>query len=313
MSTPNTPEKTPVDILRSLLKDPAKFQSYAHHRFTQINRIEEERYKLPDYQHKEARKNKKLNRYSDIVPYDNNCIKLTDKRLGFSHDDYINASWIVAPHDIPRVYIATQGPTPHTLIDFWRLVVEQQVPVIVCLTAQMDGKVEKCARYWPVGDQTLEWTQHGMTVKVINVQEETENTEAACIQRTIQVSFYNQDQVVEEAKVTQLQFLGWPDHGVPKETNKVIGLIQLTRQLQEANKPVLVHCSAGCGRTGTFCVIDSAEVLVRNNPQFMLDPIFYLTDEFRKQRTTMVQAEAQYGFCYQALLDFLEVKERGNE
>ncbi|KAI8360760.1 protein-tyrosine phosphatase-like protein [Choanephora cucurbitarum] len=310
MSTSEVANKPTIEILRNLLKDQAKFQLYAHHRFAQVNDLEEERYQLPDYQHTEAQKNNKLNRYSDIVPYDNNCIKLTDKRLGPTQDDYINASWIVAPHDIPRVYIATQGPTPHTIADFWRLVVEQQVPVIVCLTAQMDGKVEKCARYWPVGDQALEWTHHDVTIKVVNVAEESENEEAACIQRTIQVSFYHQDQLVEETKVTQLQFLGWPDHGVPKETNKVIGLIQLTRQLQETNKPVLVHCSAGCGRTGTFCVIDSAEVLVRNNPQFRMDPVFYLTDEFRKQRTTMVQAEAQYGFCYRALLDFLDLESK---
>ncbi|RCH82308.1 protein tyrosine phosphatase, non-receptor type 12 [Rhizopus stolonifer] len=293
-------------VLESLIREPAKFQSYVRQRFAQINRLEEERYKFPQYQHKEARKHDKLNRYSDIVPYDGNCIKLKDTRLGSGHDGYINASWIIAPHDIPRVYIATQGPTPNTLIDFWRLVLEQHVPVIVCLTAQMDGKIEKCARYWPVGDQVLEFIQQDVTVKVSNIKQERQDAEADCILRTISVGFYRHDELIQEARVTQLQFLGWPDHGVPNQTAKVIGLVRLTRQLQETNKPVLVHCSAGCGRTGTFCVIDTAEVLLRTHPDFSLDPVFFLTDEFRKQRTTMVQAEAQYSFCYKALLDFIE-------
>lgn len=301
-----------LELVKAILQDKARFQQYVHQRFNQINEMELMRSTSPQYQHEEANRNKKLNRYFNIVPFDNNCIKLTDTRLGQSDDDYINASWILAPYNIPRFYIATQGPTSTTLIDFWRMVVEKHVPVIVCLTPQMESGMEKCGRYWPLQDDDLVLKSGNGNIRVVvkNSKKERKDTEADCIVRSLAVEFYYNDEKVEQASVTQLQFLGWPDHGVPKETNKVIALIKLTRQLQEANKPVLVHCSAGCGRTGTFCVIDTAETLLRmNQHDVLIDPIFAITDEFRKQRTTMVQAESQFAFCYRALNDFFEQEE----
>lgn len=301
-------ENKSLELVRAIIADKSRFIHYAHQKFSQVNELEMQRSLI--YQHEEARRNAKLNRYFNIVPYDHNCIKLTDQRLGRTTDDYINASWILAPSDIPRLYIATQGPTSSTLMDFWRLVVERHVPVIVCLTPQTENNVEKCARYWPEGDEIKRFVQDTITVIVRNIKMERKDSEADCIVRTISVEFYRDDQLVEKARVTQLHFLGWPDHGVPKETGKVIALIKLTRQLQETNKPVLVHCSAGCGRTGTFCVIDSAEALVRmNRKDCLVDPVFLLTDEFRKQRTTMVQAQPQFNFCYKALIDFIDQEE----
>ncbi|KAI8643116.1 protein-tyrosine phosphatase-like protein [Parasitella parasitica] len=314
MNTRKVPNKSLL-WLKSTLKDSKDFRQYVHQNFSSINEMEQARSGGLLYQHEIAKRNKKLNRYYNIVPFDNNCIKLTDTRLGCTSDDYINASWIVAPYDIPQTYIATQGPTSSTLVDFWRMVIEKHVPVIVCLTPQIENGIEKCGRYWPLMDEELILKAVNSNIKVVvkNIKKERKDTEADCIVRSILVEFYyngqDEDILIEQARVTQLQFLGWPDHGVPKETNNVIALIQLTRQLQETNKPVLVHCSAGCGRTGTFCVIDSVEAFLRMGKNCLIDPVFAITDEFRKQRTTMVQAESQFAFCYKALLDFINQEE----
>ncbi|KAI9481223.1 MAG: protein-tyrosine phosphatase-like protein [Benjaminiella poitrasii] len=309
-----------IKFLRNLVRDPQRFQYYCHQKYLVVNSLEMKRRGVKTYRQDRALRNEALNRYYNILPYDRNRVILSDPRLGpaGSNDDdddedgYINASWIFAPFEIPRTYIATQGPTLATLVDFWRMVVEEHVPVIVCLTPTSEDGFEKCARYWPLGDDTMHLrhtVDREINVKISNMKKERRDTEADCIVRTIMVQFYRNDQLIEQARVTQLQFLGWPDHGVPTDTTKVIGLIRLTRQLQEAGRPTVVHCSAGCGRTGTFCVIDSAEVLLRTQKNLTLDPIFILTDEFRKQRTTMVQALSQYGFCYNALLDFIDQEE----
>jgi protein tyrosine phosphatase len=297
-----------LELLKSILKDSTRFKQYALQKFAQVNENEEVRSIEPLYQQLTARHNEQLNRYSNIVPYDSNCTKLTDTRFGL-HGDYINASWILAPYDIPKFYIATQGPISTTLYDFWRLVVEKHVSIIVCLTPEIEKNVLKCGRYWPLENEALCLTRpdSGHYVIVKNIKKSRNDMDANCIVRTISIEMYNgQEELLETRQVTQLQFLGWPDHGAPTETNHVIALIKLTRQFEQENKPVLVHCSAGCGRTGTFCVVDTAEYLVRTKPDLLIDPIFLLTDAFRKQRTTMVQAQSQYNFCYKALKDFMD-------
>ncbi|KAI9347122.1 protein-tyrosine phosphatase-like protein [Pilaira anomala] len=299
---------TSMELLKSILMDKTRFQHYAHQKFSRILELEKERSISTEYQHKEARRNESLNRYSNIFPFDNNCIKLSDKRLG--DREYINASWILAPYGIPKSYIATQGPIQSTLVDFWRLVIEKEVTVIVCLTPEIENKMEKCARYWPIGDESLNLEQDGISVTIKNIKTERQDRDANCIVRTISVEFFDSEQIlIKKQRVTQLHFLGWPDHGVPNDTKNVISLIRLTRQFQEGMKPVLVHCSAGCGRTGTFCVIDSGEALLKEKKDLLIDPVFLLTDAFRKQRTTMVQAQAQYNFCYKALKDFIDTEE----
>lgn len=298
-----------LDLLKSILLDKTRFTQYAHQKFSRIIELEKERSVGDEYQHKEARRNEDLNRYSNIIPFDNNCIKLRDKRLG--ETEYINASWILGPYGVPKNYIATQGPIQSTLIDFWRLVIEKQVPVIVCLTPEIENRIEKCARYWPIGEEIKLFENEVIQLKVSNIKTERQDIESNCIVRTILVQVFDKTTgaKIESARVTQLHFMGWPDHGVPTDTKNVISLIKLTRQFQEDMKPVLVHCSAGCGRTGTFCVIDTAEALLQSNKNLLVDPIFVVTDAFRKQRTTMVQAQSQYNFCYKALKDFMDTEE----
>jgi tyrosine-protein phosphatase non-receptor type 12/18/22 len=289
--------------LNILFQDQDRFSAYTNAQFTRLNHREKQQ-KRSGFTYTEARNNESRNRYYNITPFDNNCVELTNDQLG--SNDYINASWITPPLDIPVQYIATQGPIPSTIFDFWRVVVENQVPVIVCLTPEYENQLDKCACYWPTGDQALEMTSEGVALHIKNIKEERTDHASNSLVRTLSVEFIQNDTVLISSQVSQLYFQGWPDHGVPSQTNQVIGLIKLSRQLRVQNKPVLVHCSAGCGRTGTFCVVDSAELYLKENPEIELDLVFALTDDFRSQRTNMVQDLAQYEFCYRVLFDMLK-------
>ncbi|KAI8077740.1 protein-tyrosine phosphatase-like protein [Halteromyces radiatus] len=264
--------------------------------------------------------NDERNRYIDIIPFDSNRVVLST--LGPAGDDYINASWIEWQS---RRYIATQGPLPSTCGDFWRMVLEQQVNVIVCLTPEMENRRVKCAAYWPVGNDTKRYrlksrkhinhflfpSSHGdddWTIEVKNSQQEEHHSEAACIVRQVQVSCYKQQQLLQTSTVYQLQFLGWADHSVPQQTSHLNALVRLANQLQQTS-PMVVHCSAGCGRTGTFCVVDTVTGWLKHSESKedeWVDPVFEVTDAFRQQRTTMVQTASQYLFCYHAIWDYLQ-------
>ncbi|KAI9498672.1 protein-tyrosine phosphatase-like protein [Zychaea mexicana] len=308
------------------------------------------------------------NRYSNIIPFNRNRIRLERSDLlgdGIGGeetlidpsrgDDYINASLIEPPLNIPRRYIATQGPLQSTIGDFWRMIVEKNTKLIVCLSPELENDQEKCARYWPVeseckeiplgtGDdddeQQLLLNRHrtlrgllrlrnptttakrdearNVVVRVQNIEPEQVDREADCVVRRIQVSFVDtiKNSVIASETVTQLQFLGWADFSVPDQTEPVIALSDCVDRLQpQGAGPIVVHCSAGCGRTGTFCVINSGLAWLRSalssdtggsgdNGEVLDDDLVYtLADAFRKQRTTMVQAASQFLFCYRALYD----------
>ncbi|CAO3682193.1 unnamed protein product [Rhizopus stolonifer] len=226
--------------------------------------------------------------------------------MGQNH--YINANLIVAPHGISQRYIATQGPLRNTIIDFWRAVIEYNVFLVVCLTPVTENGSEKCAQYWPKTEKELTIQNENLRVKVQNIEEKQYDHEADCMIRKIGVGFYLNGQKIKETFVVHLQFLGWPDHGVPDKPDKLVALIRLARSYNKIFHPMLVHCSAGCGRTGAFCVIDAAEQLIKIN-QVVFDPIAYLTEEFRKYRMTLVETQSQFDFCYMALLKLLKEDE----
>ncbi|KAI8877958.1 receptor/non-receptor type protein-tyrosine phosphatase [Backusella circina FSU 941] len=294
---------TKNSTLNTLLQDQNTFSDYANAQFARLNHREKQQ-KTSGFTHNEAREHESRNRYYDITPFDNNCVEFTNGQLG--SNSYINASWITPPLDIPVQYIATQGPIPSTIFDFWRTIVEYQVPVIVCLTPEYENQLDKCACYWPIGDKALEIASEAVTLSVKNIKQERMDHASNSLVRTLSVEFTRKGTTLISTQVNQLHFQGWPDHGVPSQTDQVIGLIKLSRQLRVQNKPILVHCSAGCGRTGTFCVVDSAELYLKENPEIELDLVFALTDDFRSQRTNMVQDLAQYEFCYRVLMDILE-------
>ncbi|CAG8543580.1 10420_t:CDS:1 [Ambispora gerdemannii] len=256
----------------------------------------------------------KLNRYMDILPFEYNRVKLSAKRP--SKTDYINASFIEAPGNAKR-YIATQGTLQETIDDFWLMVWEQNSRIIVMLTKENEKGSQKCVQYWPLRkEQPIEFSTTGLKV---SLESEKLDADTSCIERTIILTkIPTNDGIVATASQSQsrriihLQFIGWPDHGVPDSPDIILQLIRKTNELQNINRdsregeeiidPVVVHCSAGCGRTGTFCTIDSALALLPKMPDSSSDLIFNLVRHFREQRTHMVQTLSQYQYCYLAVL-----------
>ena len=191
---------------------------------------------------------KKLDRYGDIKPNKNNSIEINKNKENKNH--YINASRINN-----KDFIATQGPKiKATVEDFWTMVDEQNSKVIVMLCKEIEGGKKKCANYW--NDQE----ELGiMKNYVINVEKEEEKKEQEYIIR--EISLHNKSNekdptIINKKIITQIHFTGWPDKGVPdiKDGNVFDHFIEMFEMVdaKKENNPVVVHCSAGVGRTGTF-------------------------------------------------------------
>ncbi len=222
-----------------------------------------------------AKSNEALNRYSDVLPYDRNRVKLRGEM------DYINASHIVSPFG--KRWIAPQGPLPHTALHFWDMVWQQTCTTIVMLTKTVENGRIKCHEYWP-SDSLV---GNGWTLRLVSTQK---HSDMALITRTFEM--YNSD---EKRTITQLHYLGWPDHGVPDSPKDLFQLLDML----DASEPAIVHCSAGVGRTGTLITIDT---LRQCKPEVWEDGdvIFDIVSHYRRQRTLMVQSFEQYYFLYQA-------------
>uniref|UniRef100_A0A0G2JUS1 protein-tyrosine-phosphatase n=1 Tax=Rattus norvegicus TaxID=10116 RepID=A0A0G2JUS1_RAT len=229
--------------------------------------------------------NSKKNRYKDVVPYDETRVILSLLQEE-GHGDYINANFIRGT-DGSQAYIATQGPLPHTLLDFWRLVWEFGVKVILMACQETENGRRKCERYWA---QEREPLQAGPFC--ITLTKETALT-ADITLRTLQVTFQK-----ESRPVHQLQYMSWPDHGVPSSSDHILTMVEEARCLQGLGPgPLCVHCSAGCGRTGVLCAVDYVRQLLLTQtipPNFSL---FEVVLEMRKQRPAAVQTENRAPIC----------------
>ncbi|KAF8795429.1 Tyrosine-protein phosphatase Lar like protein [Argiope bruennichi] len=203
--------------------------------------------------------------------------------------DYINANYCDG-YRKPKAYIATQGPLPETFCDFWRMVWEQRSATIVMMTKLEERTRIKCDQYWPSrGTET-----YGvMYVKYTEVSE----LASYCI-RTFHLQRVG---FPETREVRQFQFTAWPDHGVPEHPT---AFLMFLRRVQAMNPmdagPIVVHCSAGVGRTGCFIVIDS--MLERLKHETTVDIYGHVTC-LRAQRNYMVQTEDQYVFAHDSVLE----------
>ncbi|XP_044217435.1 receptor-type tyrosine-protein phosphatase C [Thunnus albacares] len=246
------------------------------------------------YTVKEAKKacNTPKNRYVDILPYDYNRVQLTTGN-GETGCDYINASFIDGYKESKK-YIAAQGPKEETVGDFWRMIWEQQSSIIVMVTRCEEGNRVKCAQYWPSPDRETEIFDE-FIVKL--------NSEDQCPDYTIRhLSLTNKREKNSEREVTHIQFMSWPDHGVPGEPHLLLKLRRRVNAFKNFfSGPIVVHCSAGVGRTGTYICIDAMmEGLEAEN---RVDIYGYVV-RLRRQRCLMVQVEAQYILIHQALLEY---------
>ncbi|KAJ1891643.1 hypothetical protein LPJ66_006803 [Kickxella alabastrina] len=238
-------------------------------------------------------RNYDLNRYCNVIPFNHNRVRLQGK------NDYINASHIQLPAELSaNKYIATQGPLNHSTGDFWQMTWEQGALAIIMLANPVEGRRNKCATYWPAS--TGQQIKAG-DLTVTLADERPMQDCFAVIVRKITLAHKLHPGVTRT--VTQLHYTEWPDHGVPQSPLPMLRMMQELRSDISPNPeiPVIVHCSAGVGRTGTFIIIDSALAYFAKNSDYEGD---YVQDAFkslRKQRSLMVQVLEQYMLCYQVI------------
>lgn len=209
----------------------------------------------------QKQENRYKNRYMNIIPFDDTIVKL-------SSDSYINANYIPSLDlSNDKRYICTQGPMSHTVQDFWQMVVDNNVETIVMLTSIIENGREKCHKYWPT--DTFEFDNFNV--------EFIEEEKGTITRRKFKVN---------ERYVEHLHYTEWPDHGVPSNTKDFIRLVKMVK----STKPIVIHCSAGVGRTGVFGVVHA---MTENKKVSLKNAISH----FRCRREGCVQTPEQYLFC----------------
>uniref|UniRef100_A0A671P2Y6 protein-tyrosine-phosphatase n=1 Tax=Sinocyclocheilus anshuiensis TaxID=1608454 RepID=A0A671P2Y6_9TELE len=240
------------------------------------------------WEHSNLEVNKPKNRYANVIAYDHTRVILapTDGIMG---SDYINANYIDGFRK-QNAYIATQGPLPETFGDIWRMVWEQRAASVVMMTKLEEKSRIKCDQYWPSrGTDTFGAVQVALL--------DTMELATFCV-RTFSL---HKSGCNERREVRQFQFTAWPDHGVPEYPTPFLAFLRRVKACNPPDAgPVIVHCSAGVGRTGCFIVIDA--MLERIRHERTVDVYGHVT-LMRSQRNYMVQTEDQYGFIHEALLE----------
>ncbi|XP_049892071.1 tyrosine-protein phosphatase non-receptor type 12 isoform X3 [Epinephelus moara] len=244
----------------------------------------------------EREENVKKNRYKDILPFDHSRVKLTLKTSN-QDTDYVNANFIKGM-DGPEAYIATQGPLPNTVIDFWRMNWEYNVAVIVMACREFEMGRKKCERYFPLlGEEPLSFGPFRISC-------EAEQARTDYFIRTLVVENENEN---ETRRITQFHYMNWPDHDVPSSFDSILDMIGLMREYQENDDvPICVHCSAGCGRTGAICAIDYTWNLLKAGKIPEDFNVFRLIQEMRTQRHSAVQTKEQYELVHKAIAQLFE-------
>uniref|UniRef100_A0A3P8WMT0 Receptor-type tyrosine-protein phosphatase kappa n=1 Tax=Cynoglossus semilaevis TaxID=244447 RepID=A0A3P8WMT0_CYNSE len=231
--------------------------------------------------------NRIKNRYGNIIAYDHSRVRLQAQE-GEQSSDYINANYVDGYHR-PNHYIATQGPMQETVFDFWKMIWQENTAAIVMVTNLVEVGRVKCCKYWP------DDTEIYRDIKVTLI--ETELLSEYVI-RTFAVEKRGTHEIRE---IRQFHFTGWPDHGVPYHATGLLGFIRRVKSKTLTNAgPMVVHCSAGAGRTGCFIVIDI--MLDMAEREGVVD-IYNCVRELRSRRVNMVQTEEQYVFIHDAILE----------
>ncbi|KAL2098147.1 hypothetical protein ACEWY4_007354 [Coilia grayii] len=240
------------------------------------------------WEHSNLEVNKPKNRYANVIAYDHTRVILVPIE-GIMGSDYINANYIDG-YRKQNAYIATQGPLPESFGDFWRMVWEQRAATVVMMTRLEEKSRIKCDQYWPSrGTDTYGMIQ----VTLLDTME----LATFCV-RTFSL---HKNGTNERREVRQFQFTAWPDHGVPEYPTPFLAFLRRVKACNPPDAgPVIVHCSAGVGRTGCFIVIDAMLERIKN--ERTVDVYGHVT-LMRSQRNYMVQTEDQYGFIHEALLE----------
>ena len=251
------------------------------------------------YSRKEGGKpeNRRRNRFKNILPFDHTRVILKDPDP--SGNTYINANYISG--EVPNSkysYIATQGCLPTTISDFWSMVWQEKSMIIVMITNEVERGRDKCARYWPDHKESLLFGR----VKI------------ACLNEVVHPCFVVRHFVLNDSRdVFQYQFKAWPDHGVHNNPQDILNFrknINLKmKEFIDAGHipgPLVVHCSAGIGRTGTYIAIDIIIKLIEHQGWEREIDIQRTIQLLRTHRSGMVQTEDQYRFVYHTIKQYVE-------
>ncbi|XP_026916050.2 tyrosine-protein phosphatase non-receptor type 13 isoform X5 [Acinonyx jubatus] len=233
----------------------------------------------------QTKENRRKNRYKNILPYDATRVPLGDE------GGYINASFIKIPVGKEEfVYIACQGPLPTTVGDFWQMIWEQKSTVIAMMTQEVEGEKIKCQRYWPniLGKTTM--VSDRLRLALVRMQQLKGFVVRAMSLEDIQTG--------ETRHISHLNFTAWPDHDTPSQPDDLLTFISYMRHIHKSG-PIITHCSAGIGRSGTLICIDVVLGLISQDLDFDISDLVRC---MRLQRHGMVQTEDQYIFCYQVIL-----------
>lgn len=246
------------------------------------------------------------NRYKNIWPFDHSRVRV--QSCSSPSADYINASRIHTGLSNKK-YIATQGPLPATFNTFWKMVFDEQIPVIVMLTMEKEGGTLKCDEYWREGQMG------DIYLKKLNEETVEIGNDFSVLVRRFSLTRGDFTHTV-----SQIQYTNWPDFGNPAQASDLLKLCQLKEDLvgewkkrhnyqSEEELQIIVHCSAGCGRTGTFCTVDTCcdvfkREYVNRGSYPNRDIINEIVHEIRRQRVSMVQTQKQYAMCYETVIQW---------
>ncbi|XP_051789828.1 receptor-type tyrosine-protein phosphatase H-like isoform X4 [Erpetoichthys calabaricus] len=245
--------------------------------------------------------NKNKNRFTNVLPYDCSRVKLQKDQENHC-SDYINANFMPGYYS-SKEFIAAQGPLPNTVADFWQMIWEQNVQAVVMVTNCQEGNKVKCEQYWP--EDCKPCVYEDILVTTVSDKEMEE--------WTLREFHVKHVKTLESRIIKHFHFTAWPDHGVPDKTQSLIAFRELVRSFMNQltrNAPVVVHCSAGVGRTGTFIALDYLLLQLSNE---MAVSVYSFVQRMRKNRPLMVQTESQYIFLHQCMLDTINALEANSE
>uniref|UniRef100_A0A0N5AN08 Protein-tyrosine-phosphatase n=1 Tax=Syphacia muris TaxID=451379 RepID=A0A0N5AN08_9BILA len=227
-------------------------------------------------------------RYLDVCALEQTRIKIVTAESS----DYINANYVDSCEK-RNAYIATQAPLPHTFADFWSMVWQQQSNVIVMITNLVEHGRRKCDQYWPNASQSAQ--VHGRFI--VSLDSEKQNLHFAHRVFNLKPTKCS----MHEREIHQLHFTSWPDHGVPDTVFPLLSFMQYVSEIQTVG-PIIVHCSAGIGRSGSYMLIDSMRQHLQCENSLNIDAHLR---HIRHQRAKLVQTLDQYIFCHKAICQMI--------
>jgi len=257
------------------------------------------RYAISHFLTSSLPKNINKNRYPSYPAYEStrvkiycdHCNTLDTRKCDHDHDDYIHGNFVTSPLR-ERTFIACQAPLPNTMIHFWKMIWQNNISLVLMLTLFEEAGAVKCHQYFPTSSEPFK-----MGDFVIQLICQT-NQNNVIIRELILKNIRCPN---EEKKVFHAQYLGWPDHSVPESVNDVFPLIHLSdnvNRLFSCTSPMVVHCSAGIGRTGTFISILNCIISIS---MYGTCDVAKIVEKLREERYGCITSKEQYKFIYKVI------------